>query len=115
MTTSALRLIAAAVVGAANFWCAIWVWDFYAVANPINTYLLDALARNGHSVAYRVSISVHDIVVNIVLALPFAVVFRVSQGLRHWRYVVIAAVAAVVCSFAFFTSWEGLPLLLGSW
>jgi hypothetical protein len=115
MTTSALRPIAAAVVGAAYLWCAITVWDFYAAANPVHTFLSDALARNGHRVAYRISISVHDIVLNIILALPFAAVFRVSRGLRHWGYVVIAAMAAVVCSFAFFTSWEGLPLLLGSW
>jgi hypothetical protein len=115
MTTSAFRFFAAAVLGAAYLWSATTFWGFYAVANPISSFLMDALARNGHGLAYRVCISVHDIVVNIIVALPFAAVFTLSRGLRHWIYVVTAAVTAVVCSFAFFTSWEGLPLILGSW
>jgi hypothetical protein len=115
MTTSALRFSAAVVLGAAYLWSAVTFWGFYAVANPITPYLLDALARNGHGLAYSLSVSVHDIVVNIVIALPFAAVFMFFHSLRHWVYVVIAAVTAVACSFAFFTSWEGLPLILSSW
>jgi hypothetical protein len=115
MTTSLLRILAAAVLGAVYLWCAIKFWDLFSVANPVSAFLLDALAHNGYRVAYRGSILVHDIAVNIVLALPFAAVLTMSQSLRHWVYVVIAAATAVVCSFAFFTSWEGLPLVVGSW
>jgi hypothetical protein len=115
LTTATLRLLATVTVGVAYIWAAVTFWGFYAATNPINAPLMDVLARNGHSAAYRVSISIHDVVVNVVLALPFAAVFRLSQGLRNWAYVAVAAATAVIGTLAAFTNWEALPMLVGSW
>src|SRR5262245_413624 len=115
LTRVTLRLLAAVTVGVAYIWAAVTFWGFYAETNPINGLLLDVLARNGHGVAYRVSISIHDVLVNIVLALPFAAVFRLTQGMCNWAYVAVAAATAIIGTFAAFTNWEALPILLGSW
>lgn len=108
------RLLAAVAIGVAYQWVVVAIWGRYMFLNPINEILLDVFARNGHLVAYRVAISIHDIGVNILAALPFAAAFLYFPVMRNRTYVSLAAAAALVVVYAP-TSVEALPVLLRNW
>ena len=107
-------LLIAAAIGVAYSWAAIYFWGVLALKNPINEMLLDAFARQGEIVAYRVIISVHDVVVSVLLALPFAAVFCLFRVLRDWRHLAVAASAALIAIYGPM-EWSSLPLLVRSW
>jgi len=107
-------LLVAAAVGFVYYWAAVEFWGIYAAGNPINDTLLDVLVRRGHNMAYRVIISVHDVILNVLLALPFAAVFRLLRAVRSWTHVGLAATVAVIVGYGP-TEWESLPLLFRGW
>jgi hypothetical protein len=107
-------LLIAAALGVAYYWVAANVWGILAAGNPINEALLDALVRRGHTVAYRVIISMHDLIVNVLLALPFAAAFCLFRALRSWTHVALAATAALIAGYGP-TEWDSLPLLVRYW
>ena len=110
------RLLVAAAVGLAYHWVNVTLLGYYIGNSPINEMLLDALVRRGHLVAYRVLISIHDVVLYLLVALPFAAMFRFIPALRRWTYVAIAAAMPVIAVYAL-SDWEEMParLLLSSW
>ena len=115
MTTVTLpRLLTAAAIGVAYYWVAAFLWVYISAYSPINQMLLDALGRNGHLAAYRVTISLHDVIVSLLIALPFAAAFRVLPGLRSWTYVALATAASVIAGYASINT-GALPFLLGHW
>jgi len=115
LTTVTLpRLLTAAAIGIAYYWVAAFLWGYIAAYNPIHEMLLDVLVRRGHIAAYRVIISIHDVIVNLFVALPFAAVFRFLPALRHWTYVALATAASVIAGYASI-SVEALPSLFSSW
>jgi len=116
MTTVTLpRLLAAAGIGIVYYWVAVLVWGFLGANNPINEMLLDAFVRHErYIVTYRIIISLHDVVVNVLVALPFAAIFRWIPPLRNWTYVLLGAATIVIATYAS-TNLQGLPLLLRSW
>ena len=109
------RLLAAAGIGIVYFWAAATAWGFLSVDNPFNELLLNALVRHErHLVAYRVIIHAYDIVVNLLIALPFAAVFRFLPMLRSWIYVALATATAVITIYRS-TELAGPSFLLLSW
>lgn len=113
-TVTLPRLLAAAAIGIAYYWLVVLVWGYVGAYNPVNKILVDALARHGHRISYRLLISLHDVLVNILIALPFAAVFRFLPALRNWTYVVLATAASVIAIYGSINT-EALPLLLGQW
>ena len=98
---SASLIFAAACLGMFYAWIAVNFWGFYAANNPFNEWLLNGLAVNGHGTVYRLVIGAHDVVINILLAIPFAALLLVRSGLNSWTYAAVAAAAAVV-----FANWD---------
>lgn len=86
---------AAALAGAAHAFAAVFLWTFLAVSNPIIDWLLDSLARKGHEVTYRLAIYSHDLIVNVMLALPFAVFIAFLTPRRSWSYLWVALTVSV--------------------
>ena len=107
-------LLASAAIGLAYYWTAAYTWGIYAAGNPINDALLDVLARHGHLVAYRVSISVHDVIVNMLLALPFAAALCLFRALRSWAHAALATTASLIAGYGAI-DWESLQFLLPHW
>ena len=106
--TVSLMLIAGCL-GVLYAWIAIIFWRFYAVNSPMNGWLIDVFAVNGYRTLYRVAIGIHDVVVNIVVAAPFAALLMVRSSLNNWICAAVAGMTAVV--FANWgTNWS-VPLL----
>ena len=102
----------AACLGVLYAWVTIIFWGFYAGNNPIDQWLINALAVNGDEMAYRAVISIHDVVVNIVIAAPFAGLLLMRSSLNNWTCVVVAGLAAVL-----FANWDtnwSVSLLTGA-
>lgn len=108
------RLLSAAAIGIAYYWVATFLWGYIAAYNPINEVLLDVLVRRGHITAYRVIISIHDVIVNLFVALPFAAAFRFIPALRNWTYVTLATTASVIAGYASISA-GALSTLFSSW
>ena len=115
MTTVSLpRLLTAAVIGIAYYWVAVLLWGYIGAYGPINKMMVEALVHQEHPALYRVLISLHDVIVNILIALPFAAAFRFLSALRSWTYVALATAAFLIAIYASINT-ETLPLLFGSW
>jgi hypothetical protein len=102
------------LIGSAYIVALVEFWGFYAGNNPLNEWLIQVLASQGHEVVYLAAISLHDVLVNVLLALPVAALFFLIKPLNHWRKPVAAAVAAVVVSY-WSTEWSGLERLLSAY
>lgn len=107
-------LFAAAVIGGLYHLITVNFWGSYVVTTPVNQWLLDTLARQGYPAAYRIGVSVHDLIVNFFLALPVAATFLVFKSLNNWRSVATAAISAIIVGYSD-VGWEALLQLLSSW
>jgi hypothetical protein len=108
------RLLTAAAIGIAYYWLTVLVWGYVGAYNPINKILLEAFPNQDHRALYRVLISLHDVIINILVALPFAAAFRFVPPLRSWTYVVLATATSLIAIYASLDM-RALSLLLGSW
>ena len=108
------KYLVAALVGAAYSWLAVAFWGRYVINNPINDWLLEVFAKQGHSALYYISIYTHDVLLNVLLATPAAVALIAFKGSNIWNCVLVAVVAAVIVGY-----WDmelsSLPLLFRSW
>lgn len=108
-----LPLLAAAVIGGLYHVMAVNFWGSYVVDNPFNNWLLDTYARQGHEFAYHISISAHDLFINLLLALPVAALFLAFKSLNSWIAIATATASAIVIGNAG-NNWEAWPILLSS-
>lgn len=90
MRSLALSRGLAIAIGAAYQWVAAAFWGYYVVINPIQ----DILVREHGAVTYA-----HDLVVNLLIATPFAAVFRHVSALRSWSNVAIAVCVALLLTY----------------
>ena len=74
-------------------------WGGYAANSPINDWLLDTLAEPGHETMYLVAIYVHDVIVNLLLAMPVAAVLMAFRTLNNWPSLLVAVGIGVVASY----------------
>lgn len=117
-------LVASFLIGAIYSWAAERFWGFYASNSPLNDWLLEAVAARGQGTLYRATMSVHDILVNVVFAIPFAALFVAFARLNRWRNLAVAALTAVVVAYSGtrssvlllsrFSFWLGLALTFAS-
>ena len=112
--TASARVVIAPFVGAFYGWMAVNFWGGYAANSSINDWLLSTLAEPGYEASYLVAIYAHDIVVNVLLAVPVAAVLVAFRSLNDWPNLIIAVAMGVVVSF-WNTHWGSFPLLLSSW
>ncbi len=66
--------------------CLIVVWAYLPSHNPITKWFLETYAGSNEAMYYLL-ISIHDTVVNILLALPFAFLISKIRPDRRWLYV----------------------------
>lgn len=104
----------AVLLGLAYIWLAIAFWGWYVMNLPINEFLLETFARQGHDISYRISIIAHDALVNVLLAAPFAIALASVKPLNNWSCVFVAVATAFVGSY-WSVELSSLPLLIRSW
>lgn len=111
---SAWKYPAAALVGAGYAWLATSFWGWYAANDPINDWLLEVLAAQGHRALYYLSVYTHDLVLNVLLAAPGAFALVAFEGSNNWRCALVSVAAAVIVVY-WGTEISALPRLLGGW
>jgi hypothetical protein len=94
------RTFLAACLGVVHAWIAVAIWGYLAAGhNPIAYSLIPKLRANGHDMAFWLATGVHDVTVNIVIALPFAALLFVQPGTNKWKYAAVAGVADFLLAF----------------
>ena len=104
------RLLVAAFLGAFYAWMSINFWGGYAATNPINEWLLHALAKPGQEASYLAAIYTHDVIVNVLLAAPVAAVLVTFRSLNNWPSVFTVVAFGVAVAF-WDTNWSTSRLL----
>ncbi|NNF68060.1 MAG: hypothetical protein HKM98_11180 [Gammaproteobacteria bacterium] len=107
-------LLIAIGIGAIYFQVARRFWGFYVVNSPVNELLVSKLARQGFELSYVLAISMHDFIVNVALALPFAALISFIRPARMRTYTLLALLTAVGFSF-WGTNFSGLGSIWGEW
>ena len=107
------KYVAAIIVGLAYIWLATAFWGRYVMNHPVNEFLLEVFARQGHRFLYGISILVHDVLINILLALPAALAFVSIKSLNNWKCVAVAVGTAFVGSY-WTVDPSSIPLLVQS-
>lgn len=113
-TTSNAKYAVSIVVGLAYVWLAGAFWGWYVMNHPVIEFLLEVFARQGHDFLYRISIFIHDALINVLLALPAALAFVSIRSLNDWKCVAVAVGIAFVSSY-WSVDPSSLPLLVQSW
>ncbi len=112
--SSITKYLVAAFVGLAFSWYSVAFWIRYVVNHPIGDWLLDVLARQGHNGLYYLCIYTHDLIINIVLAVPAAIALTAFEGSNNWRCVMIASATVVIANY-WDMVWSSLPTLVRFW
>lgn len=94
---------ATAYVAIPLLWALYWqgvllFWSFYASHHLLLDWAISALLPEHHVLFYGV-IYTHDIVVNVLLALPFCMVLRRFEARSCWGPVVFASVLLLIWSY----------------
>jgi hypothetical protein len=90
-------------IGFVYAFVAVYFWSVYPNVNKLQDWLLDVLARQGHNVAYKLTIYSHDLAANILLALPFAYLVSLIPPKRSWRLLSTALATSLILVY-----WQNL-------
>jgi len=108
--------VLAALFGAAYVLVATQFWSFYAIGNPVNDWLLVNLAMEGYEASYRVATYSHDLVVNTIIALPFAYLIARLNPKNGLAYLTVAVTVAILFNYWWIAlDSKALVLMLRTW
>lgn len=102
-----VRISASILIGLLYVWLAAGFWNVYGDHNAIDNWLIEVLASDGYPMLFRIARLVHELLVNVLIAAPFAGMLISVKRLNAWVHVVAASIAAVV-----FINWGALSLSL---
>src|SRR5690606_28110579 len=88
-------LLAAAILGVLYHAIVTAAWTYYAASDfsPLE-WSLDLFGSG--TVLFWIVLHAHDVVVNVLFALPFAAAFLLYRGLSNWLCVLLAVAASLV-------------------
>jgi hypothetical protein len=87
--------VLAAIYGALFSFILGTVWGYYGANHLFNQWLIDSLLKNGYAVAYYGAIYTHDLLLNMIIALPFAYLIGRLQPRYNWLLLAAALMVAV--------------------
>lgn len=82
-------------VAIAYYFVLAMFWGLFATYNPIFKWLLNTYAVTDPAL-FRLAVWSHDIVVNVLLALPFALLITKISPDRRWAYVALAVLLVFI-------------------
>ena len=90
--------LSAVALGVLFAYVGLSIWGLYFAYVWVDLWLLTTLALNGHTVAYNIASYSHELVVTVLIALPFAYFLSRIRPERSWKYVwvALAVIFAVV-------------------
>ena len=108
--------LVAAAYGALSAIIGVAFWGVYVLNHPINDWLIANFAAKGQPIVYYTSIYIHDLLINVILALPVAVLLSRIPPRNNWRYLSVALATAVVLQYwGLFVDPVGLNVVLKAW
>ena len=111
---SRVPYLTAATVGACYAFYLSFFWAYYAFNNPVNNWLIETFAKQGHDTIYYLFTYSHDLVVNTVLAGPAALVLFYSHPPNRVVAVSLSVFSAIVFAYSGM-EFSSLPLLVRIW
>jgi len=110
MTKPRIAAIAvAAVIGVFYWWTWLHSWGMHLVDNPLVPWLQANAPPREHPTLYPAILAVHDAVMNVLLAIPFAAMLALSARLNDWSCAIVAALMANVMMY-WTTEWQMIPV-----
>jgi hypothetical protein len=101
-TQTLLAISLSAAIGFVAVLSIEWIWGLYAIYQPVNEWLIQHVLIPGHSKAYYTLIYAHDLVVNVSLAYPFALILAlVTPAAGRWKYLAVAVLVIFLWSYRF--------------
>lgn len=88
----------AVCVAIAYYFVIAMFWGLFAAYNPIFNWLLDTYAVADPAL-FRLAVWIHDVTVNVLLALPFAFLFAKISPDRRWAYVALAVLLIFIWQY----------------
>ena len=85
----------ALLVGAFYSWVAWWFWGAYATSSPITEWLRSTISPQEHRAVYLLGIYAHDLLLNCLLAMPYAAVLLLFARREARVALPLAALSAV--------------------
>jgi hypothetical protein len=94
-----IKLLAATLSGVAYIYVLSLMFGHVLVPNPINQWLIEDLAKTGNELGYNVAIYTHDLLVYVVVAIPFAVMLSRLPPKNAWKYLLFALGASLLSQY----------------
>ena len=111
-------VLVSALIGAFYYFVILHFWGMHFGDNAFNKWLLlDLQLPRNHPLLYRVVIYSHDVILNVLLAVPFASMFVLGARLNNWLCIAVAALVTNVLLYRT-TEWRNLwlvPASIGFW
>ena len=77
-----------------------FIWGLYSIHHPINYWLIEHVLLQGYSRTYYTILYAHDVVVNVSLAYPFALLLALATpAAGQWKYIAVAVPVIFLWSY----------------
>ncbi len=74
-------------------------WGIYPSKSTLTQWFLTEFAMKGRAIAYQLAVYSHDILLNVLLAIPFAYVIGRLRPKRDWAYLSVAVLVALMLNY----------------
>ena len=96
--------LSAAALGVLFFCVGIPIWGIYYAYTPVNLWLISTFAVNGQAAVFNIATYSHQLVVQVLIALPFAYFLSRIRPEKSWTYVWVALVVTFAVMLSRFIS-----------
>ena len=69
------------------------------VPNPVNLWLIEKLAKTGRNAEYNAIVYLHDLLIFILIALPFTLLLAMLPPRNSWKYLLIALATSLALQY----------------
>jgi hypothetical protein len=115
-TSTRHQYLIAIGIGAAHALILAVVWGVLAVRMPFVGWILDAYAGVWNEWLLKSVVYAHDLVINIIVAIPFACLIARLKPSQSWKFLWIAvAVSIVIVNWSVFANFEWFANVLKMW
>ena len=90
----------AVAIGIAHASIAGILWSKYVLIDPIDNWLVDVLLAKEFVVPFHIAAYATDLLVNVTLAAPFALILARLRPINSWKLLWIAVASSTTVSFS---------------
>jgi hypothetical protein len=102
------------LIGAFYWWVLGHFWGMHAVDTPFPKWLHTVLPAREHHALNTAAIYFNDLLLNVLLAVPFASMFVLFSRLNNWLCIAAAVLVETITTY-WGTQWGGSPPIISYW